>query len=146
MEGRSTEEMFVAWAEFDRLMRQLEDWFSDSTKAMALDAQSGSGTKEHGHVMLRRNKYPGPNWREEWARLDPMNVEGERAIIEALQEELYGLDHGPSQSGPASGLHRGTEEWRLAVARSDGSLRAVARRFGISHTEVRRIRAQEGVS
>lgn len=146
-EPRTFEDMAQAKWRFDRLMSALEDWYSDSTRAMALDAQGGSGTKEHGHAILRRNKYPGPDWRGAWAALDPFDTEGERLIIEALEEEIYGLSHSPSKAGPASGLHRGTSEWRMAVASADGSLRAVARRFGLSHTEVRRIRqaaAQEG--
>ena len=152
-EGRLTRRSWAAsmvgmdaYHRFDRAMTQLEDWYSDSTRAMALDAQGGSGTKEHGHAILRRNQYPGPRWRELWAGLDANDTEGERLIIEAVEDELYGLDHGPSQASPAAGLHRGTAEWRLAVATADGSLRAVARRFGISHTEVRRIRDAEGVT
>lgn len=126
--------------EFERLMRQLEDWYADSVRAVAPDADRGHAASPVGHRILHVNSYPGPNWREAWARLDPDDLAGEQAIIRALGEELYGLDHGPSQSGPASGLHRGTREWSLAVASADGSLRAVARRFGVSHSTVRRER------
>lgn len=134
-----------AYREFDRRMVMLEDWYADSTKAMALDAQGGSGTKEHGHTILRRNPYPGPRWRELWreAHGDPVQ---QALIIRALDEEIYGLDHGPSMASPAAGLHRGTREWRLAVAHAEGSLRHVGRRYGLSHTEVRRIRLAEGVT
>jgi hypothetical protein len=124
---------------FERLLKQLEDWHADSVRARAYDG--GSGLHEAGHAILLRNKYPGPDWRRLWRDSDDITREG---ILRSLEEELYGLDHGPSQSGPASGLHRGTREWRLAVASADGSLRAVARRFGISHTEVRRLRLSEG--
>lgn len=125
-------------------MRGLEDWYADSMQARAYDADPGAGTREAGHRVLRVQRYPGPPWRRLWYEADG-NPLAEQAIIRALKEEIYGLDHGPSQAGPASGLHRGTREYRRAVAGAEGSLRAVARRFGISHTEVRRIRLQEGV-
>lgn len=135
-----------AYPEFDRLMRGLEDWYADSMRARAYDADPGSGSREAGHRVLRVQSYPGPNWRTlfyEASRHE--DLVAQQAIIRALREEIYGLDHGPSQAGPASGLHRGTREYRQAVANAEGSLRQVARRFGISHTEVRRIRLQEGV-
>lgn len=131
-----------AYREFDRLMRQLEDWYSDSVRAIALDAQDGAGNHENGHRILHAQKYPGPNWRKLWAQLPADDDAGEQAIISALKDELYGLDHSPSQSGPASGLHSGTQEWKYAIAKADGSLRAVARRFGVSHTTVLRLRRE----
>lgn len=128
-------------AEFRALLRQLEDWYADSTRAVTYDGP-GHGASEPGHRILRVQPYPGPDWRDIWREAtDSSNAAAQQAIIRALADELFGLDHGPSQSGPASGLHRGTREWALAVARADGSLRAVGRRFGISHTEVRRLRA-----
>lgn len=130
------------YQEFDRKMRALEDWYSDSMQAQAYDAQRGHGAKEHGHVILRAQKYPGPNWRHLWYVADNSPL-AQAAILRALTEELYGLDHGPSQAGPASGLHRGTREWKHAIATADGSLRSVGRRFGVSHTEVRRLRIEE---
>ena len=126
-------------AEFRALLHQLEDWYADSTRAVTYDGP-GHGASEPGHRILRVQPYPGPDWREEWAQCGGSLV-CQQAILRALTDELFGLDHGPSQSGPASGLHKGTREWALAVARADGSLRAVGRRFGISHTEVRRLRA-----
>lgn len=126
----------IGQAEFDRLLGQLEDWHADSVRARAYDA--GGSTPEPGHAILLRNRYPGPNWRKLWN--EAQDDVARAAILRALEDEFYGLSHGPSQSGPASGLHRGTKEWRRAVASADGSLRAVARRFGISHTEVRRLR------
>jgi hypothetical protein len=129
---------------FDHLLTQLEDWYADSVRARAYDGGGGSGTREAGHAILLRNRYPGPDWRRLWreAEGDPAR---QGTLLDAVKDELHGLSHGPSQSSPASGLHAGTQEWRQAVAAADGSLRAVARRFGISHTEVRRIRLQEGV-
>lgn len=128
-----------AYPEFDRLMGALEDWYADSTKAQAFDSQPGPASGSPGHRILRKGRYPGPQWRRLWYETDEDPV-AQAAIIRSLEEELYGISHGPSQSGPASGLHRGTVEWGRAVAASDGSLRAVARRFGVSHTEVRRQR------
>lgn len=128
-----------AYREFDSLMRYLEDWYADSQKARAFDAQLGPASGSPGHRVLRANRYPGPPWRRLYYEADD-NPVAQAAIIHALEEEIYGLDHSPSKSGPASGLHRGTNEWVLAIAAADGSLRAVARRFGISHTEVRRQR------
>jgi hypothetical protein len=133
-----------AYHEFDRLMTGLEDWYSDSMRARAYDADQGHGASKPGHVVLHVNRYPGPPWRRLFYEADGDPV-AQQAIIAALKEEHYGLTHSPSQAGPASGLHRGTAEWRSSVAGADGSLRAVGRRFGISHTEVRRIRLQEGV-
>lgn len=131
---------------FDGLMTTLEDWYSDSTKAQAYDASKGHGSHDLGHSILRANKYPGPPWRRLWYESDGDPV-AQKAIIRALQEEIYGLSHGPSRAGPAGGLHRGTKEWSLALASADGSLRAVGRRFGVSHTEVRRQRlAHPGAS
>lgn len=130
------------YAEFDRLMTYLEDWYADSTRAAAPDADRGHGASEAGHRILHANRYPGPRWRYIWKQQAQNDPGQQQLIISALRDEVYGLDHSPSQSGPASGLHRGTKEWRLAVASADGSLRAVARRFGISHTEVARIRAE----
>lgn len=132
-----------ASVDFERQMRALEDWYADSTRAQAYDVGSGpvDGSASGGHQVLHVAPYPGPNWRREFrlaARADDLTRAA--AINRALEDELYGLDHAPSQSGPASGLHRGTLEWRRAVAEADGSLRAVARRFGISHSEVRRLR------
>lgn len=128
-----------AYSEFARLLRQLEDWYADSVRAITYDA--APGTHETGHAVLLRKRYPGPDWRAEWAHA-ANNPIMQAAILRSLEDELYGLTHGPSQAGPASGLHRGTSEWRLAVGQADGSLRTVARRFGISHTEVRRLRLQ----
>lgn len=126
-------------ARFKFLLKQLEDWYADDVRAIPIDGSSGS--HEPGHVILRVRKYPGPNWRQRWNVAD----DDERlAILKALEDEIYGLDHGPSMAGPAAGLHRGTLEFRRAVGMADGSLRAVARRFGISHTEVRRIRLEQG--
>lgn len=124
-------------AEFHRLLHQLEDWYADSVRARAYDEGGGSPAAEH--AVLRVNRYPGPNWRQLW-RAACGDHRAQHEILDSLEEELYGLEHAPSKAGPASGLHRGTQEWRLAVASADGSLRAVARRFGISHTEVRRLR------
>lgn len=123
--------------EFRALLRELEDWYADSTRAITYDGP-GHGASEPGHRILRVNLYPGPDWRAEWRHC--ASDVCRQAIIRALRDEIFGLDHGPSQSGPASGLHRGTREWVLAVASADGSLRAVGRRFGISHTEVKRLR------
>lgn len=125
---------------FERLVRQLEDWHADDVKARAYD--TGGSPAEAGHAILHRRRYPGPNWRRAWS--DPHA--DRRAILLDLEDEIYGLSHSPSQASPASGHHRGTTEWRQAVADADGSLRAVARRFGISHTEVRRIRMDMEVS
>jgi hypothetical protein len=131
------------YTEFDGLMRQLEDWYADDVRAMALDALPGAN--DEGTKVLHVHRYPGPPWRRLWAEAEYHdNLQAQAAIINALEEEIYGLDHSPSNSGPASGLHRGTREWNLAIATADGSLRAVARRFGLSHTEVRRIRLQYG--
>lgn len=126
-------------AHFRALLKELEGWYADSVRAMAYDSSGGSFEAEH--VILRVQPYPGPDWRARWhtAADDDQQREG---ILRALEEELYGLTHGPSQASPASGLHRGTSDWRQAVATADGSLRAVARRYGISHTEVRRIRLE----
>jgi hypothetical protein len=130
------------WREFLRLVVQLEDWHADSVRARAYDGAGGSGTREHSHAILRVNRYPGPDWHRLWR--EAHDVPGaQQAIIDSLRAELHGITHSPSQASPASGLHAGTQEWRLAIAHSEGSLRAVARRFGISHTEVRRIRLQE---
>lgn len=123
---------------FHRLLHELEDWYADSVRARAYDADSAA--PEAGHAILMRNKYPGPDWRKLWR--DTSSVDGRMEILRALEDEIYGLSHGPSQASPASGLHRGTREWRLAVGSADGSLRTVARRFGVSHTEVRRLRAE----
>lgn len=127
--------------EFNRLMTALEDWYVDSVQAR--DYNASPGTASAGHRILRRNRYPGPPWRAEFAAAtregDPVR---QQAIIRAIRDELFGINHSPSQSGPASGLHRGTREWRLAVASADGSLRAVARRFGTTHTTVRRLRVE----
>jgi len=125
--------------EFFALLRHLEGWYADSVRARSYEAGGGSPPAEH--AVLLPNRYPGPNWRQRW-RCSAGDAEARAAIIDALKDEVYGLTHGPSQSSPASGLHRGTQEWRTAVAMADGSLRAVARRFGISHTEVRRLRLQ----
>lgn len=133
-----------AYTEFDSRMRYLEDWYADSLRATAYDADRGHGASDPGHKVLRANHYPGPAWRRLWYEADG-NPVAQAAIINALDEEIYGLSHSPTLASPASGLHRGTREWRTAVATADGSLRAVARRFGISHTEVRRIRIDEGV-
>lgn len=129
------------YAEFDRLMRELEDWYADSIKARDYDASPSHG--EGGHRILLKNRYPGPPWRRLWFEAsDPEapNLTQQAAIIRSLEEEIYGLTHGPSRSGPASGLHRGTHEFNLAVATAPGSLRQVARTFGLSHTAVRKIK------
>lgn len=134
--------MTSARTEFERLMRALEDWYADDTRALDFAGASG-GSSGHGsgHRVLRKRPYPGPNWREEFQQAEDRNDPvAQEAINAALREELYGLDHGPSKAGPASGLFRGTKEWEWAVAAADGSLRAVARRFGTSHSEVRRLR------
>lgn len=122
--------------EFLRLLTRLEDWYADSVKARAYDA--GGTPPPAEHAVLRRNRYPGPDWRKLWDEAE--NDLTRAAILRSLEDELHGLSHGPSRVGPASGLYQGTKEWRCAVAKAEGSLRTVARRFGISHTEVRRLR------
>ena len=129
-------------AEFQALMGYLEGWYADAVKATAYDGPSRSAHTTDGPAPPRVNRYPGPPWRRLYYEADEDPV-AKAAIIHALEEEIYGLSHSPSQAGPASGLHHGTQEWRRAVASADGSLRAVARRFGISHTEVRRLRLAE---
>jgi hypothetical protein len=130
-------------AEFNRLFGALEDWYVDDVRAREYNGSGGSMAGVGGHRILRANKYPGPPWRSEFAAATSRDdLVGQQAIIRAVRDELFGLGHSPSQSGPASGLHRGTREWRLAVASADGSLRTVARRFGTTHTSVRRLRLE----
>lgn len=129
---------------FVKAWTYLRDWYCDGGQVRARGfAGAGTPTSDptQGDVVLRCWKYPGPNWVAEW-NAQKNNPAGQEAILRALEEEIYGLTHSPSLAGPASGLHKDTAEWRLAVATADGSLRAVARRFGISHTEVRRLRMQ----
>lgn len=124
-------------------MTGLEDWYADSLKGRAYDADPGRAASEPGHRVMRAQKYPGPPWRRLWYEANG-DLVAQQAIIRALRDEIYGLSHGPSQAGPASGLHKGTREYRRTIAEAPGSLRQVARTYGISHTEVRRIRLQEG--
>ena len=127
--------------EFDRLIAALEDWYSDSVKAKAFDADTGHASGKPGATMLRANRYPGPPWRRLWDEATAtQNLQAQAAILRSLHDEIYGLTHSPSRAGPASGLHRGTQEWSKAIASAPGSLRQVARTFGVSHTEVRRQR------
>lgn len=130
-----------AYRRFIRALNQLEDWHADSVRATDI-RPIGSGQHDAGHAILLRNKYPGPDWRRLWVAACG-DRDAQLAILTAVEDELYGLSHGPSRAGKASGLHRGTEEFRRAVAHEPGSLRKVARKFGISHTEVRRIRLRE---
>jgi hypothetical protein len=123
---------------FNRLVNELEDWYRDGVQAQAYDGSPG--THHPGHRILRSQPYPGPNWRRLWA--ESQGPENDRAIIESIEAEIYGLSHGPSRSGPASGLHHGTVEWKLAVATAPGTLRSVARTFGVSHTTVRTLRKE----
>lgn len=125
-------------AEFLRLLHYLEGWHADSVRARSYDGP-GHGSHDAGHAMLLANRYPGPNWRQLW-RAACGDGDARDGLLTALRDEVHGLTHSPSQAGPASGLHPGTQEYREAVRTSDGSTRAVGRRFGISHTEVRRIR------
>lgn len=133
----------VSDAAFQRLYGGLQDWYADDMRARAFDASSGPASGQAGHRILRQGRYQGPPWQRLWDEARAKgNLVAQAAILHALDGEIYGLSHGPSLSGPASGLHRGTREFDLAVASADGSLRAVARRFGVSHTEVRRLRFQ----
>lgn len=126
---------------FLSLVTQLEDWHADDVRATDIRPLGSGAQTPSGHRILRRNRYPGPDWRRLY-RAAGGNPDAQTHLIKAVEDELYGLSHSPSLSSPASGLHRGTAEWRRAIAMADGSLRAVARRFGISHVEVRRYRAQ----
>jgi hypothetical protein len=133
-----------AHQKFLQLVNELEDWYADSVKAQTYEARIGS--PDAGHAVLLRNRYYGPDWRRLWSAACG-DRDAQDGIVHAIEEEIYGISHGPSKVGPASGLYRGTAEWRRAVGVADGSLRAVARRFGISHTEVRRLRlAEQGVN
>lgn len=125
-------------------MTRLEDWHADSVKAQ--DYAGSSGTHEHGHAILRVQPYPGPNWRAKWAEAERLGDLMRMAqILHLLENELYAIDHGASHASPgASGLYPGTLAWKHAVAHSEGSLRAVARQFGISHTAVRAVRLEVG--
>lgn len=128
--------------EFHRLMGSLEDWYADSVQAQ--DYAGNGGTPTHGHAILCVQPYPGPAWRRLWKETldhaDPLLSRA--AILRSLEDELFGLSHGPSRVGKASGLHPHTDEWRVEIATAEGSLRAVARRFGVSHTTVRALRLQ----
>lgn len=134
------------YSEFDRLMSGLEDWYRDSVQAQSYDGHPGS--HELGHVILTSQPYPGPPWRALWeeASTHDQPLLTRAGIIGALEDELYGLSHGPSLASPASGLHPNTEEWRRAIAQHPGSLREVGRRFGVSHTQVKRLRVDYGRS
>ncbi len=125
-------------SDFNSLLAALENWHCDSVQAQSYDSQPGA--REHSHSMLLAQPYPGPNWRARWARATP---EQQGQIIHDLQNELYGLSHSPSQASVgASGLHPGTMEWKLAIARAEGSLRSIARRYGTTHTTVRALKLQ----
>ena len=126
---------------FFSVLRQLEDWYADDVRATDIRPLGSGHAGAPGHRILRANRYPGPDWRKLYGAAcgDP---DAQAGIVKAVEDELYGLSHGPSLAGPASGLHRGTAEFRRAVGMADGSLRAVARRFGISHTQVRRLRLE----
>lgn len=129
--------------EFDTLMTRLEDWHADSVQAQ--DYAGSSGAHEHGHAILRVQPYPGPDWRKAWVVAERLEDEVRAAgILHELENELYAIDHGASHASPASGLYPGTLAWRRAVGGAEGSLRAVARRFGTSHTTVRSMRLEFG--
>lgn len=130
--------------EFDTLMTRLEDWYADSVQAQ--DYAGSSGSHEHGHAVLRVQPYPGPPWRRLWAAADRVGDElAQGRILHELENELYAIDHSAYLASPASGLHPGTRAWRDAVANSEGSLREVARKFGVSHTTVRTVRLEQGL-
>lgn len=132
----------MEYSDFDTLMTRLEDWHADSVKAH--DYEGGSGSVEHGHAILRVQPYPGPNWRAQWAAAERSgDLMRMATILHLLENELYAIDHGASHASPqVSGLYPGTFAWKHAVAHCEGSLRAVARKFGISHTTVRAVRLE----
>lgn len=129
--------------DFERLMSLLEDWYADSTRARAYDADGGPGSTDPGHRVLRANRYPGPPWRQLYREAtERSDLRAQAAIVNALEDEIYGLDHSPSMAGPASGLHPGTQEYERAIALHDGTTRFVARKFGVSQSTVVRYRAK----
>lgn len=132
------------YSDFDTLMTRLEDWYADSVQAQ--DYAGSSGSHEHGHAILRVQPYPGPDWRQRWAEAERLGDYMRLAeILHVLENELYAIDHGASLASPgASGLYPGTYGHRHAMAHSEGSLRQVARRFGVSHTTVRAARLEFG--
>lgn len=132
------------YSDFDTLMTRLEDWHADSVKAQ--DYAGSSGSPEHGHAVLRVQPYPGPNYRKQWAEAERVgDLLRMATILHVLENELYAIDHSPSLASPAaSGLYPGTRAHRHAMATAEGSLRQVARRFGVSHTTVREARLEHG--
>ena len=118
--------------QFDELASRLEDWYRDDVQAQSYEG--GPGTTEHGHAVLQSQAYPGAHPRRLWANAQTLVDRAQ--IIHDLENELYAISHGASKAGPSSGLHPGTAEFDYAVATAEGSLRAVARRFGVSRRTI----------
>jgi hypothetical protein len=61
-----------------------------------------------------------------------------RFLLAAAKAELKAATTAPPP--PAAFLERGGRAWQQRVAMAEGSLRAVAEEFGVSHEQVRRLR------
>ncbi len=122
---------------FVAALKSLQDWHTDSLKARDYNSPGVSSGKPAAR-MLRAQEYPSTRTALDRWRGARSDLEREE-IIEDLEAEFYGLGVGPSRKYEE---HPGTVPLRRAIATAGGSLRHVARQFGVSHTTVSRYRKE----
>jgi hypothetical protein len=109
--------------------------------AMCSEARAGSGAptarkriKDGRTAPLGENTYTAEAYEARWR--DP-DEDRARVVAELLLELDY-IRHSPPT--PQRLAEHGTVKWKKDIARAEGSLRDVARRFNCSHEFVRKLR------
>lgn len=123
-------------------LRRLQDWHLDSVKAQTF---GGTAASAPGPRVLQGQSYPGTHaWLGRWGAAG--SDEHREELIAAIEDEFYALGMAASRRSAASDgparVFVGTLEHRRLVAASEGSVRQVARLWGISKSCVHRYRKE----
>jgi hypothetical protein len=129
----------VTYADFQVALERLRDWHSDSVKAQNFTGPQITPTKP-GATVLRAQPYPHESyWRNRW-RL-AKGAAQRREVVEEMEQEYTNLQVSPSKKH----VHfLNTLEWKVAIAKEEGSSEHVGRLWAVSSSTVRKYRKLHG--